>query len=107
MVVVRQHIKIRKLVSTTGQSPNPVLLAAKSAKKILAITITYIVLNTARFLGVYLKDQHVRFFFMWINYSQGMWNTVFYLTFSNAAWREIKSLFCKREELPVTVSSLA
>ena len=96
VVVVRQHVKMRKLVATSSEhAPSPVLLAMKSAKKILALTVTYIVLNIARFIGVYVKNSHARFFFMWINYSQSFWNSVFYLTFSAAAWRGIKRLFCK------------
>ena len=100
VVVVRQHVKIRMLVTTTDADsiPNPVLLPAKSAKKILTVTVTYIILTSAGFTGVYVKNTQVQFFAMWISYSQGIWSPVFFVLFSRHALTlaELKKFCCKQ-----------
>ena len=97
VTVVRQHMRIRVLVnSELPGAPNPILLALKSAKKILAITITHILQIFMGFLGTYLQNDGLRFFCMWLAYSQSIWNCMFYLAFSGQVWKDIKNFLCPR-----------
>ena len=100
IVVVQQHVKIRILVNAEPSSaPNPIFLALKSSKKIMAVTICHIVQFVVTFTGVYLSgdNENGRFFCIWLGYSQTIWNCCFYIAFSKDTRREIKRLFCREE----------
>ena len=94
IVVVRQHVKMRTLVNVgPDQPPNPVLLALKSAKKILAITLSHLIQFIVSFIGVFLVNkENGRFFCVWISYSQSVWNGFCFLAFSKDTRQSLKKL---------------
>ena len=100
IIIIRQHIKMRKLVNVEPTSaPNPVILAVKSAKKILAVTLSHVVQGVVLLLSNYLATTEDSIFFArWLGFSQSIWNCCFYIAFSPDTRKEIKRLFCKQSQ---------
>ena len=97
--VVKQQIKMRSLVLPGEQVTNPIIAAFKSAKRILAISLTYLALYLPSMFVIYLPVPYyplLAFFTYWMALSQNFWTCVFYLAFSKDAWKEIKRLFQKK-----------
>ena len=100
IVVVQQHVKIRILVNAEPSSaPNPIFLALKSSKKIMAVTICHIVQFVVTFTGVYLSgdNENGRFFCIWLGYSQTIWNCCFYTHFPQTQGVKSKDFFVERK----------
>ena len=99
-VVVKQHIKMRSLMLPAEHATNPIIAAFKSAKRILAITLSYLVLYLPLMFNSFLPVPFYplwAFCTFWIAVSQTFWTCVFYLAFSKDAWQGIKSLFRRNE----------
>ena len=99
IVVIKQQRKMRRNVGpeSNNSGPNAILAAFKSAKRILAVTTTYLVLYpTATVVINVWSDESVSFFCFWLAYSQSIFNSMFYLAFSKEAWYQIKAVICCR-----------
>ena len=99
-VVIKQQIKIRVNIGSesSDSTPNAILAAFRSAKRLLAVTSTYLILYvTAIIANGVITDKTANFFIFWLAYSQSIWNCVFYLAFSREAWCQLKAILsCQR-----------
>ena len=99
-VVVKQHIKMRSLAFPADDATNSIISAFKSATRILAITLSYLVLYLPLMFSAFLPVPFYplwAFCSFWIAVSQTFWTCVFYLAFSKDAWQGIKELFQRNE----------
>ena len=95
ITVIKQQIKMRTQTGAESAAPNAFLAAFKSAKRILAVTLTYLILYPIGTLAtVFTSDPLARFLCMWLAYSQGILNSLFYMLFSKEVKKELRSLFC-------------
>ena len=107
MAVIKQQIKTRTQTGADNAAPNAFLAAFKSAKRILAVTLTYLILYPTASLAMYfIFDPKAIFVCFWMAYSQGIFNSMFYLMFSKEAKKELKSLFCKSTEITTTTNQV-
>ena len=82
-VVIKQQIKQRSMVAPgMVTQPNAVLAVFKSAKRILAVSLTYLVFYSVALVVLFcFPGDNTAFFSSWFAYSQGIWNSLFYLAF--------------------------
>ena len=109
-VVVKQQIKMRSLLLRADHVTNPIIAALKSAKRILAITLSYMILYLPSVFVAYLPlpfYPRLAFSTFWMAVSQTFWTCMFYLAFSKDAWQGIKSLFVKQNMIVGPATSAA
>ena len=102
-IVIKQQIKIRVNIGSEGDrsGPNAILAAFKSAKRILAVTLTYLLLYVTGIVAHYaVPNETANFFIFWLAYSQSIWNSIFYLACSKEAWCQLKAIMCCQRITP-------
>ena len=111
IVVIRQMIKIRNqaapLEDSAIQMPNLILAAFKSSKSIIAVISIYLLLYVAPVIFFFFTvgrethtDSDLTFWLYWLPYTEGFWNSFFYICINKAAKKELRKMFCAGQVEP-------
>ena len=96
VAVIKQQVKMRTQTGADNMAPNAFLAALRSAKRILAVTMTYMILYPTSLLTMYfLPNPMVILICFWLASTQGILNCVFYMIFSTEARKELRLLCCQ------------
>ena len=105
IVVIRQMIKMRNqtasLEDSAIQTPNLILAAFKSSKSIIAVISIYLLLYVGPLMFFFFtvgKGTHTNsdltFWLYWLPYTEGFWNSFFFICINKAAKKELRKMFC-------------
>ena len=102
IVVIKQTIKIRRQTAppeeNAVQMPDMILTAFKSSKSIIVVITIYIVLFIGPAIFSFIsvgKNEYEKyvFWFYWLPYTGGFWNSLFYIYLNKAAKKELRKMF--------------